>query len=146
MCIIVDANKMGTFLADPIRDEVAPIHQWLEKKSGTLVYSTGGKFALEVGETSKQKLASYMRAGRAKLVDATDFEADERHLNDIAVLRSDDPHVLALARFSGARVLYTADRDLKDDFKDKRIIDSPRGKIYSRQQHASLLTRSMCRN
>ena len=145
MCIIVDANRMGTFLADPVREDVAPIHRWLEKRSGTLVYSTGGKFESEIGATSRRKLLSYVQAGRAKLVDAADFDEDEQRLNNNAVLRSDDPHVLALARFSGARVLFTADGDLRDDFKDKRFIDNPRGKIYSGKQNASLLTQSTCR-
>ena len=144
MCIIVDANKMGAFLANPVREDVAPIHRWLEKRSGTLVYSTGGNFASEVGAKSRQKLLSYVQAGRARLVDAADFDEDEQRLNDNAALRSDDAHVLALARFSRARVLFTADGELRDDFKDKRFIDKPRGKIYSGKQNASLLTRSTC--
>ena len=56
MCIIVDANKMGIFLADPVREEVKPIHDWLARQGGKLVYSTGSQFAKEVGRETKQKL------------------------------------------------------------------------------------------
>ena len=58
--------------------------------------------------------------------------------------RSDDPHVLALARVSGVRLLYRADKDLIADFKDKRFIDNPRGRVYSSAANASLLARSVC--
>ncbi len=44
-------------------------------------------------------------------------------------LKSDDPHVLALAKVSGARLLYTNDKDLKDDFKNLGVL-KPKGKIY----------------
>ena len=56
MCIIVDANKMGIFLADPVREKVKPIHDWLARQGGKLVYSTGSQFVKEVGRGTKQKL------------------------------------------------------------------------------------------
>ena len=42
------------------------------------------------------------------------------------------------------RLLYTADKDLIADFKDKRFIDNPRGRVYSSAANASLLARSVC--
>jgi hypothetical protein len=42
-------------------------------------------------------------------------------------------------------VLYTHDRDLMHDFKDKAIIDRPRGAIYSGAANSALLTASLCR-
>ena len=143
MCIIVDANKMGAFLSDPGREEVAPIHKWLER-SGTLVYSTGGVFATEVLGQSRQKLATYAQAGRARLVEAADFEKYEQQFRNNAAVCSNDPHLLALAKFSGARVLYTGDTNLIKDFKNKQLIDDPRGKIYSGQKQANLLTKFTC--
>ena len=59
-------------------------------------------------------------------------------------IRSDDPHVLALARATGVRLLYTGDADLIADFKDKAFLDRPRGKIYSGAANANLLTKSVC--
>ena len=45
--------------------------------------------------------------------------------------KSDDPHVIALAFVSGARLLYSNDRNLMDDFRNQKFIDDPPGKVYS---------------
>ena len=144
MCIIVDANRLGNFLAEPADKDAAPIREWLNRKGGSILYSTGGEFAQELGKKAKTKLQNYSRAGKAKLFPASKFEQDLRDLQAQGGLRSNDPHILALARASGARLLYTRDRDLITDFKDRRFIDKPRGKIYSGAANANLLTRLVC--
>ena len=144
MCMIVDANKLGEFLADPPNADALPIRNWLGRRSGSLVYSTGGAFKRELGGTARRKLADFAQAGKARLVPAARFAKDEAELRASGQLRSNDPHVLALARASGARLLYTGDDDLKADFKDHRLISAPRGKIYSGAANANLLTASAC--
>ena len=146
MCIIVDANRLGTFLGDPPNEEAAPIRHWLERtrRPGTIVYSTGGGFKKELGNKAREKLEAYVRAGRARIVPADQFKDDEEHLRASSDPRSDDPHVLALARASGARLLYTGDGDLMRDFKNPKLIRQPRGKIYSGAANANLLTASAC--
>lgn len=143
MCIIIDANVLGKFLADPPGEDAAPVHDWLKRRKGKLVYSTGGKFAPEVVGKARQRLLDYVRAGlaveevrRERLLEEEQGLAEE--------IRSDDPHVLALARVSGARLLYTGDGDLIADFKAKRFIDRPRGKVYSGAANRSLLSRTKC--
>ena len=147
MCIIVDANKLGGFLGEPPHDEAAPIRKWLERHSGSgvIVYSNGGKFACELGGKAEKKLRTYVQAGKARLEPADRFEDDEEFLRKSGLLRSDDPHVLALARTSGARLLYTGDEKLVADFKNAALIRRPRGKVYSSAANASLLTPSICR-
>ena len=144
MCIIVDANRLGKVLAEPADEDAAPIREWLNRKGGSILYSTGGAFAGELGHEAKIKLKDYSRAGKAKLFPASKFEHDLRDLQAQGGFRSNDPHILALARASRARLLYTGDRNLIADFKDKRFIDNPRGKIYSGVANANLLTRSTC--
>ena len=144
MCIIVDTNRLGAFLAEPADEDSRPIRRWLDRGAGSIVYSTGGKFAQEIQGRAKAKLADYVRAGRAKLIPESRFAADERILKARPELRSNDPHVLALAKAAGVRLLYTADRNLISDFKDKRFIDQPRGKVYSGAHNAGLLTGSVC--
>ncbi|MYN63918.1 MAG: hypothetical protein F4X11_02640 [Acidobacteria bacterium] len=143
MCIIVDANRLGAFLADPATEDAAPIRNWLDR-GGRIVYSTGGAFATEVGYRTRAKLLSYAQAGKAKLIPADQFAEDERAMRDSTDRRSDDPHVLALARWTGVRLLYTGDPGLIADFKNKKLVDRPRGKVYSRAANASLLTRTAC--
>ena len=86
----------------------------------------------------------YVRAGKAMVIQKEQFIDDERSLQARKDRRSDDAHVLALARASGARLLYTADRDLMADFKDRSFVADPRGRIYSGAANANLLTRSVC--
>ena len=108
------------------------------------VYSTGSAFAREVGRRTRAKLLTYVRAGKAQVVSADRFADDERSLSARTDLCSDDPHVLALARWSRVRLLYTGDPGLIADFKNKRLVDSPRGKVYSSAANADLLTRGAC--
>ncbi len=144
MCIIVDANRLGTFLSDPANEDAAPIRDWLDRRGGRIVYSTGGAFAREVGRQTRAKLFTYVQAGKAQVVSADRFADDERGLRERTDLRSDDPHVLALARWTRVRLLYTGDPDLVADFKNKRLVDGPRGKVYSSAANANLLTRAAC--
>ena len=144
MCIIVDASRLGIFLAELPREDAAPIRQWLDTRGGSLVYSTGSQFANELGHKAKRRLAEYNRIGKARLVPASRFAEDEAQLKASGKLRSNDPHVLALARASGARLLYTGDPDLIADFKDRRLVRNPRGKIYSSAANADLLTDNAC--
>ena len=142
MCIIVDANVLGTFLGESPSKITAPIHKWLRKKRGKLIYSTGGRFANDIGRGTRDRLAVYAQAGMAIEVKGELLIDEERMLE--GRIKSDDPHVLALARASGARLLYTADRDLMSDFKNGQLIEGPRGKVYTRRTHARLLTGSVC--
>ena len=65
--------------------------------------------------------------------DVGDIEVNERaeDLQGSTVLKSNDPHIIALAQVSGSRLLYSNDSDLQDDFTDGRLINNPRGKVYS---------------
>lgn len=55
----------------------------------------------------------------------------ERLLRNSAVCVSNDRHVVALAIVSGARTIATNDLALTKDVKNKRILDGPRGRVYS---------------
>ena len=54
-------------------------------------------------------------------------------------LRSDDPHIIALARVGNVRILCSFDEDLHVDFKKKQFVDLPRGRIYLGNVHDHLL-------
>ena len=140
--MIVDADRLGLFLSEPVHEDSVPIRKWLDERGGRIVYSTAGKFANEVVGRARTKLEAYYRAGKAIYVPSGDFEHDAENL--ASQIRSNDPHVVALARAVGVRLLYTGDGNLRDDFKDKRFIDNPRGRVYSRASNANLLTRSVC--
>ncbi len=127
---------------EPHEESVAPIHKWL-KKSGHLVYSTDQSFAKEVGSKAKIKLASYVQAGCASSISSNCFEELENNLRNNPQVKSDDHHILALALHTRTRVLFTGDSKLIKDFTNPNLF-KPKGKIYSDQRQANLLTDSVC--
>ena len=137
MCIIIDNNKFGEFDSP----DAAPILQWLER-GGNVVYCVGGKFK-EVPSKAQDLLFEYEQKGKATRYLWNKIQSEMASLPD--GIKSDDEHILALARVSGARLLFSGDKDLHDDFKNPKIIGKPGGKVYQTQQHERLLTSSVCK-
>ena len=138
MCMIVDADVLGMFLLQPKHMDIAPIYGWLQRGWGGIVYSTGGKFETDLNDRNRERLAGLVRAGRAKLIPWDKVRPYETEFENI---RSDDPHILALARAAGVSLLYTRDRKLRRDFKDREMVG---GTIYRNRQDASLLSEDAC--
>lgn len=154
MCIVIDTNKLGEFFETPASDDAAPIHKWLRgghrgtlgaerHESRRIVFGVGGRFG-EIGVRLRRRLQDLVQAGRATAMPAAALDQDVRALQGTGQLASNDPHILALARASGARLLYTADKDLIADFKNPRIVSHPRGKVYSGAANARLLAAASC--
>lgn len=148
MCMIVDTSRMSDFLTEPKTPDAEPIHRWLQRGWGTLAFSMGAKFASELEERypkAKTLLLRYWRDGQARGFPDEEVEGEAHRLESEGFLRSNDSHVLALARVSGARLLYCGDRALMADFKDERVLRKPRGRVYSGAKNKRLLTRDACR-
>ena len=144
MCVIIDANVLGKFLSEPEDEDCDPIYQWL-RKGGKIVYSSGGQFGHEIGASARGKLSELASKGNAIFIGAQEFQDIEASVKTDGLCRSDDFHILALAKFTRARVLYTKDQKLIHDFKNKDLIDKPRGRIYTSKSNKDLLNRSVCR-
>ena len=139
MCVIVDANLAARALRELPEPEFAPLLDWLQTGGGVLV--VGGRLTEELSRLEKpwQFVLNLLRAGRARPVGREQVEQEEAVVAATGHCRSNDHHVLALARVSGARTLCTDDRALQQDFRNPRLISGPRGSIYQRQAHAHLL-------
>ena len=137
MCIIIDNNKFGE-IDSP---DAAPIRKWLQR-DGNIVYCVGGKFK-EVPGKARVHLALYKRKNKAVSYPWDKVQSEMASLP--GGIKSDDEHILALARVSGARLLFSGDQDLHDDFKNADIISNPKGKVYQTQEHGHLLTSSVCK-
>ena len=130
MCAIVDANVAHeVFGAD--RPEVGvKFFEWINSRNGRLV--AAGKLLEELNRTSAREWARQaLNAGLIRNMRDTDVNARMEELRNEGACRSNDPHVLALAQLSGARLLYSNDRNLQRDFRNKSLISNPPGKIYS---------------
>jgi len=137
MCMILDNNTWGDFLKQ--NSDMQPIHNWLEQKNGKLIYSNHQGFQ-ELSKKYQRRLKEYRRAGKAHLVS---LEKVEKAIKEIKknhnIERSNDPHILGLAKASNVTVLCTKDRTLHKYFKN-----TIGGNIYQNKNHKRLLTPDFC--
>lgn len=130
MCAIVDANCWHeVFSPEKQTPAGGGFRRWLASKRGFAVL--GGKLLREIAkkESQKKRVQALQQGGLILPVPDAEVDEETSRLEKEGGIRSDDPHILALARVGGARLLYSNDRDLHDDFRDARFLDD--GKIYS---------------
>jgi predicted nucleic acid-binding protein len=143
MCLIVDANAAGDFLA---RRSV--VTDWLLGRRGNPRLVAAGKLKEElfrIGSVGRL-LAQLERAGRLRSPPSETVSLEEKHLRG-QKCKSNDVHVLALAIVSGARTLVTQDVALINDFRNAIIINKPRGSVYrdpAKHRHLLRHTPSSC--
>lgn len=147
MCLIVDANLAGLVFGSPPHPDFVPVLDWLQQRDGCLV--VGGRLADELGqlERARRFVLQLLRAGVARQVPAAEVDREEAEVAATGLCESNDSHVVALARVSGARTLCTHDKALQRDFRNPRLVMKPRGSVYQRSEHMRLLrhTPSSCR-
>jgi hypothetical protein len=129
--ILTDRNCSPTFL--PIREAV------FELGTARIVY--GGQLRREYEKNNKLKklLISLDRAGRADKISDKDVDLVTQNLLRAGRCKSNDHHIIALAKVSGTRLLCTDDKDLQKDFRDPTLISSPRGNVYTSKKHKRLI-------
>jgi predicted nucleic acid-binding protein len=128
VCLIVDANVAKEFLCQP-----GPVTAWLSGSKGSPRLVAAGKLRKELALIApvRRVLVELERDGKLRGADPMRLQSEERRLQTTGHCQSNDRHILALAIVSGARTLATLDALLQRDFKNRTIIDKPRGKIYS---------------
>lgn len=147
MCLIIDTNVAGqVFDEEPIAD-LRPVTEWLLSKKHQARLALGGRLKEELFQIGRVRaaLTSLFRAGRVKIISDGQIQQEEQALTQLGICASNDLHLLALARLSGARLLCSNDENLHADFKNHKIIATPRGRIYQSADHKDLLfRRDMC--
>ncbi len=132
--LIVDANILGLFFQDK---EFTPAYKAIKEKRWMIAY--GG--TKQLGEYKKaitflSLSVELGRSGRAIIEDSE--EVDKQMTTVVKICKSNDPHIIALAKVSGARLLCSHDEALGSDFTNVKLI-KPRGKVYKDASHAHLL-------
>ena len=151
MCAIIDNNvRHEVFGNSDVQTEAGEYFlKWLESRGGRLV--VGGKLLEELSDYTGfgTWLRRALALGRAIRVSDADVDAETANLQSRNICRSNDAHVLALAIVSGARLLFTNDQALQEDFTNPQIVSGPRGRVFTtrvRQDfsntHRSLLNRT----
>ena len=130
MCAIVDNDVAGEVFGDSDSPAGREFFNWLTSGGGRLV--VGGKLLEELeGSGDFRKWASVATsAGRMTTLNRNEVEERTRQIERDAKHSSNDPHVLAVAQLGRARLLFTNDRHLEQDFLSKSLIDRPKGRIY----------------
>ena len=134
MCAIVDVNNCHKIFGDPEQRTPAGCYffDWLEGSTGRLMLG-GTKFNSEIEKVGHyiRWLKTAIRTGHAHRLKDDLVDTAEQELAAVNVCKSDDLHLIALARIGGARLLFSEDPRLHEDFGNPRIIANPRGKVYS---------------
>lgn len=139
MCVIVDMNVAArVFLKDGDPDFGNVKRAIL---SGKLPVVHGGQLTREYLEhwNVAQFVVELDRAGLSFRVpdQLVASEIDGIARNCI----SNDAHILALARASGARLLCSEDKKLHEDFGNSALI-RPKGKVFQSNDHCHLLRKA----
>ena len=142
MCAIVDND---------VRDQVFGNNQppagkfffdWLNDGRGRLVI--GGKLLRELSGSNhfRKWIQTALLFGRATRIDDGPVNTATQELRERKICQSNDEHILGLAKVSGARLLFTNDHSLQQDFKNRAIIGGTRGRIYTMPERDKRVTRS----
>lgn len=145
MSIIVDANVCSSIFGAPPDPAFAPIIAALN--AGKAKLSVGGtqlKAEYARHGTAWRYIRALDQAGRVRLSNDALVDAEQAALPALFALKSDDPHILALARVSKARLLCSHDVALHADFGNSQIIANPRGYVYQNAAHKALI-RKCCK-
>lgn len=152
MCVVLDADVLFEVFGDDRPPAGKAFFDWIDQGRVRLI--CGGKLLEELAKRENFKVwwREALLAGRATSVDNKAVERETNRLIEENSGQSNDKHVLALALVGGARLLYTNDTNLRDDFKNPSLINNPRGKIYSTRVSSAfssskrkLLATSSCR-
>ena len=153
MCAILDNSARDEVFGDTPTERGLAFHEWLNAGRGRLVIG-GTKLRAELAGNRRQPgsvnfrkwLPEAIRLGRLAQWDDNEVDNVASVLEEQGVCQSDDPHVVALAQASGARLLYTVDRALQQDFTNPVVIANPRGKIYPTERYRDFLNHRRNRN
>ncbi len=148
MCAIIDNNVLHESFGERRSPAGHGFREWLDR-AGSLVI--GGKLTQELNHSLafRNWCSQATLAGRVREINDDAVNSLEAKLNAAADLKSNDAHVIALAQLGGARLLFSNDSALHEDFKNRALVNG--GKVYSTQQggefrdsHRSLLRANVC--
>lgn len=146
MCAIIDANVIHEVFGSKRTEAGEKFLDWINGGSGRLICggelleelkkrkNKRGKESSSVKEDSSERFEEWAKkalySGRMKNMNDGEVKRRTEQIREESNHSSNDPHILALAQVSGARLLYSNDKKLHKDFKNRDLI-SPAGFIYS---------------
>lgn len=131
MCAIIDASVVRNLFGDYPTDAGRRFLHWV--MAGPNRLAIGGHLHDEMKRVPNARTWLYTTVGRGSVYRIREDKVTKRQhcLEKTGQLRSNDAHVIALAQVSGARLLYSNDRKLNEDFQNRNIINCPLGHVYT---------------
>jgi len=152
MCAILDASVVSQVFGNKRPPAGKAFFDWIAYRHGRVV--VGGKLDQELERNGRFRLwiRDALLSGKARRLAGQQVDAVADQLTSDGACRSNDPHVIALAQLSGARLLYSNDKKLNSDFLNGELVPPPSGNVYTTlhdrdftPRHRALLNRrDMC--
>jgi len=138
MCLIIDANSVSSVFLKT-KNEFSQLYVAIAHNKIKIVY--GGKLTREY-----RKIASFWRLlvvldrqGSTRKIEDTAVDQETEEISASRICRSDDPHIIALARIGHVRLICTEDQNLREDVRNHKLLAKQRGNIYNSANHHHLL-------
>ena len=156
MCANIDADSSGEVAAGSASDAAKAFNEWILAGECCLVIG-GSLLRSELGlaasdperakpTTVSEWLVAVQLAGNLKNEDDQLVDRRANVIRQSGLCRSNDFHIIALAQLAGARMLYSRDRELHQDFRNSKLLDQPRGKVYPRNRSFATSKRWLATN
>ena len=130
MCAIVDADVVHQLVGPKQTEPGRRFRQWLDGDRGELVVGEHNIRELTHNKNFERWFLEARRLGR-RVRQIRESRIKEADAQLSGIVTSNDRHVLALALASGARLLFTNDRRLTNDFRNTDVIPAPAGRVYT---------------
>ena len=126
MCVrtILDASAFRHLCSRTKKSAGDQLRKWIREGDGVVVYSTYGRYGKELNDYAEARkvIFGFVDTGDAIDVNRTDFEEALNQIPGKPPRKSNDNHILALARAGKATVLFSCDGNLRKDFANVKII------------------------
>lgn len=133
MCAILDNSLRDMVFGSSPTEAATNFRKWIESRKVRLVVGGHLKKELSGNRSVKAWLSEGERSGVVQMIDDEKVNVKTSSLEENSLCKSNDEHVIALAQVSGARLLYAKDEKLEEDFRNKTLIDKPRGVLYPKE-------------
>ncbi|MYN64238.1 MAG: hypothetical protein F4X11_04310 [Acidobacteria bacterium] len=152
MCAILDNSVVHEVFGDRRSPAGEAFFRWISVGGGRLI--GGGRLLRELARNENFWFwwREAVLAGLATRLGDGTVEEETTRLVEREACQSNDEHVVALAVVGGARLLYSNDKKLQRDFKNRHLVNHPPGRVYSTRRSGAftrkkreLLAGSSCR-
>lgn len=139
MCIVVDANVSHKMAGD--HPDGSCVLRWLLYGRGKLVVSE--EILAELVRTPLSTTILVLdQAGKICRVDEDDFTRYKEQVINSGMMVSNDPHILAVILTSQCDLVFSNDKPLHRDLKNRHLV--PDVSIYQTARHKKLLGECRC--